>query len=293
MVRDFSGASAVVCGGRRVAVAEYGDPEGRPVFLLHGTPASRLGNDFADAPARERGIRVLCPDRGGIGRSDPVPGRTVAGYAGELVELADALGIDEFAVIGYSGGGPFAVACAAGCGPRLTSVGLMAAVAPVDDRPGARDGLAASDRHLLDAAVRSPFRAGLVLRFERVVTLLVPALAVRELSAELTPVDRAELARHTPREAMAGFVEALRPGPDGVLTDYRLWGSPWRVDWSAVTVPVHVFQGDADPFVPVHHAEDLVRRLPAGVGHLHLLPGVGHLSLQTRFGEILDALGRG
>ena len=279
--------SVVTVGGHRVAVAEYGDPQGRPVFFLHGTPACRLGNDFVDAPARERGVRVICPDRGGVGRSDPVPGRTLAGYAREIDDLADALGLDEFGVVGYSGGGPFAVACAAGCGPRLKSVALMASVAPVDDREGARDGLAASDLHLLDLSLHSPARARWLLRFERLATMLVPSLAVKQLAAEVTPVDRAELARHDPRAAMAGFVEALRPGPNGVITDYRLWGSPWAVDWSAIRVPVHVFQGDADAFVPVHHAEDLMRRLPDTMGHLHLLPDTGHFSIQGRFGEIL------
>jgi pimeloyl-ACP methyl ester carboxylesterase len=283
--------SVLTVGGHRVAVAEYGDPAGRPVFLLHGTPACRLGNDFVDVPARERGVRVICPDRGGIGGSEPVPGRTLAGYASELDALADGLGLGSFGVVGYSGGGPFAVACAAGCGPRLTSVGLMASVAPVDDRAGARDGLAASDLHLLDLAVRGSARARWLLRFERLATMLVPALAVNQLAAEVQPVDRAELARQDPRAAMAGFVEALRPGPDGVLTDYRLWGSPWGVDWSGIRVPVHVFQGDADAFVPIHHAEDLMRRLPDRVRHLHVLPGTGHFSIQGRVGEILDAVG--
>ena len=282
--------SILSVGGRRVAVAEYGDPQGRSVFLLHGTPACRLGNDFVDAPARERGVRVICPDRGGVGRSEPVPGRTLAGCAREIDDLADVLGIGEFGIVGYSGGGPFAVACAAGCGPRLTSVALMASVAPVDDRDGARDGLATSDLHLLDLSINGPGWARWLLRFERLATMLVPSLAVKQLAAELTPVDQAELARHAPRAAMVGFVEALRPGPNGVITDYRLWGSPWGVDWSGISVPVHVFQGDADAFVPVHHAEDLIRRLPDGVGHRHLLPGTGHFSIQGRVGEILDVV---
>jgi pimeloyl-ACP methyl ester carboxylesterase len=283
--------SILTVGGRRVALVEYGDPQGRPVFLLHGIPASRLGNEFVDGPARQRGVRVICPDRGGVGGSESVPGRTLAGYAREIDELADALEFGEFAVVGYSGGGPFAVACAAGCGPRLTSAALMAGVAPVDDRDDARAGLAASDLHLLDLSVHRPGRARWLLRFERLATMLVPSLVVKQLAAGLAPADRAELARHDPRAAMAGFVEALRPGPDGVITDYRLWGSPWGVDWSGIRVHVHVFQGDADAIVPVHHAEDLIRRLPDAVGHLQVLPGTGHFSIQGRFGEILDAVG--
>ena len=220
----------------------------------------------------------------------PIPGAPWPATRERSSKLADALGIGEFAVVGYSGGGPYAVAAAAGCGPRLTSVGLMAAAAPIDDRRGAREGLAASDLNLVDLALHHPLRARLQLRFERVGAMLFPAVAVKQLAAEVSLVDQDELARDGGTATMASFVEALRPGPHGVLTDFRLWGSPWGVDWSAVRVPVHVFQGDADRFVPVHHAEDLVRRLPDGIAMLHLLPGTGHLSIQTRFGEILDAV---
>ena len=126
-------------------------------------------------PARERGLRVICPDRGGIGGSAPLPGRTVRGYADEVLRLADALGLDEFAVLGYSCGGPYALSCAAGCGPRLT--------AP----------------------------------------------------------DRAELTRQDPKDVMAFFVEALRQGPAGLVTEYRLWGrgsSPARNRPTSADLPM-------------------------------------------------------
>jgi pimeloyl-ACP methyl ester carboxylesterase len=129
---DVSDAETTVLtiAGRRVALVEHGDPKGLPVFLLHGTPASRLGHGFADRRGRERGARLIVPDRAGIGRSDPWPDRTVAGYAGEVTALADAFGIDRFAVIGYSAGGPYAIAVAAGAGDRVRGVGLMAGAAP-------------------------------------------------------------------------------------------------------------------------------------------------------------------
>ena len=149
--------------GRRLGVASHGDPDGRPIFLNHGTPASRLGHEFTDAPARAKGIRVLCPDRPGIGRSDPVRGRTLAGWADDVVALADVLGIDRFAVLGYSCGGPFALAVAAGAPDRVTVAGLMAGVGPID-RPGARQGLSKSDLQLLDLAQRRPWAARALLR---------------------------------------------------------------------------------------------------------------------------------
>ncbi len=84
------------------------------------------------------------------------------------------------------------------------------------------------------------------------------------------------------------FVESMRQGPAGVIADIRLLASPWELDWSAITVPVSVFQGDADLQVPTHQAEDIVGRLPAGTARLHILADVGHVSLVTKIDDILD-----
>ena len=264
----------VPVAGGRVAVAAHGDPYGAVVFLLHGTPASRVGFKVADAPARVRGLRVLCPDRAGIGGSDPRPDRSVTGYADELLELADALGVGEFAVVGYSGGGPYALACAAGCGPRITAAALMAGIGPLD-RPGALDELAPSDRKLLHRARHHPWLAGLQLRLEAAATRWRPQEAVAQIAAELSAPDRDFLARQDPTDVMAFFVEALRQGPAGVMVDYRLVAGPWNLGWSAIRVPVQVFQGDADRSVPMSHAEDILFRLPRAVACCTAYPGSG------------------
>jgi pimeloyl-ACP methyl ester carboxylesterase len=116
--------------GRRVVIASHGDPRGWPLFLFHGIPVSRLGHEFTDAPAKERGVRVLYPDRPGIGLSDPRPGRTIYSYADDVAAMADALGLERFAVAGLSGGGPYALACGAKLPERVTAVGVMAGVGP-------------------------------------------------------------------------------------------------------------------------------------------------------------------
>lgn len=280
----------VTVDGRTVALAEHGDPGGAPVFLFHGTPDSRLGKEFTDAPARERGLRVLCPDRGGIGGSDPVPGRTIRGYAGEVLALADVLGIDRFATIGYSAGGPFALSCAAGCGPRVTGTALMAGAGPIDDRPGAREGLAKSDLDMLELLEKNPRREAMALRVQKWATQLVPGVAIGQMSAELAQPDKDFLARRPAKEEMSFFVESLRQGPRGVMDEYRLWAHAWHLDWDAVTAPVEIFQGEDDEMVPMHHAEDIASRLPAGTARIHRLPGVGHLSIQDHVAEVLDAL---
>ena len=282
--------TVLTVAGRQVALVEHGDPTGRPVFLFHGTPASRLGHGFADRPGRERGARVIVPDRAAIGRSEPLPDRTIAGYAGEVTALADALGIGRFAVVGYSAGGSYAIAVAAGAADRVRGVGLMAGAGPVDDRAGARDGMAASDLKLMDLSLRDPRGAARLLRIEGMVSRFAPRLALRSVAGEVSAADRAALTDGIGRATMRSFAEATRQGGGGVVADYRLYASPWGVDWSDVARPVEVFQGDADGFVPMHHAEDMVARLPTGLGRLHRLRGVGHISITARFGDVLDAV---
>jgi pimeloyl-ACP methyl ester carboxylesterase len=150
--------------------------------------------------------------------------------------------------------------------------------------------MAASDLKLMDLSVRAPRSAARMLRMEAWVARLAPGLALRSVAGEVSEADRAALADGTGRATMRSFVEAMRQGGGGVVADYRLYASPWRVTWSDVARPVEIFQGDADGFVRMHHAEDFVARLPPGLGRLHRLPGVGHISITDRFGEILDAV---
>ena len=272
--------------GRRVGVASHGDPDGRPLFLTHGTPASRLGFEFTDAPARARGIRVLCPDRPGIGRSDSRPLRTLAGWADDVIALADVLAVDQFAVLGYSGGGPYALAAAAGAPDRVTVVGLMAGAGPLD-RPGALQGMGKTDLRVLDLAQRRPWAARTLLRVLHLGARVSPSYALRSFKHEVSAVDQRVLDEQGPG-IMAFFVEAFRQGPQGVVDDYLLSARPWGFALEELRVPVHVWQGDDDSMVPMHHAEDMVSRLPNAT--LHRLPGVGHISIQAHIGEILDSL---
>ena len=275
--------------GRAVGLAAHGDPNGRPVFLLHGTPSSRLGFDVVAEPARARGVRVLCPDRPGIGRSDPAPtsGR-VGDYAAELAALADALEIDSFAVLGYSGGGPFALAAAALLPERVHGVGLVAGVGPLD-RPGARESLSKTDVVLLDLCERMPRIAGAVLRAMGAGTRAAPSMAVRIFKTDLRRADRHALDTDGQGLAlMASFVEALRQGPGGVIDDYRIPARQWDFALADVHLPVQLWQGEDDTVVPPARSEDLAEGLPNAV--LHRLPGEGHISILRRMGEILDSV---
>jgi pimeloyl-ACP methyl ester carboxylesterase len=276
-----------VRSGRTVGYYEYGDPAGAPLFALHGVPSCGAGFAWADDPARERGLRVIAPDRPGVGLSDPVPRRPVAEYASELVALADAFGFDRFAVLGYSGGGPFALALAHGAAERLTTVGVASGMGQVGVWADRRD-FETTDARFLDMAVERPWLARTILRTVSAMAKLSPKQAVASFAKELSPSDR-EVLREIgePRAAMALFTHAFLRGARGVVDDYATLSGPWGFDVEAITVPVPVWQGDADTMVPIAHAHALVERVPGAT--LTVYPGEGHLAPVTHIGEILDA----
>jgi pimeloyl-ACP methyl ester carboxylesterase len=125
--------------GRLLGCAEYGDPEGKPVFFFQGTPSSRLMHPDATLTSALAG-RLIMLDRPGFGLSDFQPNRHLLDWPDDVVEVADLLGLDRFAVVGISGGGPYAAACAYKIRERLTSVAMVSSMGPVDV-PGATEGM--------------------------------------------------------------------------------------------------------------------------------------------------------
>src|SRR6266700_7206817 len=116
--------------GRQLSTQVYGDPEGRPVFLLHGTPGSRLGPHPRSAVLHRLGVQLISFDRPGYGESDRLAGRQVADAAADVLDIADSYGLEKFAVVGRSGGGPHALACAALLPERTARAAVLVGIAP-------------------------------------------------------------------------------------------------------------------------------------------------------------------
>ena len=133
-----------LCDGRAVAYAEWGDPQGAPVIYFQGTPSCRL-NHPDEAIARMLGARLITIDRPGFGRSDAAPGRKLLDWPDDVAQIADALGLERFALIGISGGGPYVAACAYKIPKRLTNVAIVGGAGPIDS-PGATEGMARERR---------------------------------------------------------------------------------------------------------------------------------------------------
>ena len=210
----------------------------------------------------------------------------VADYAAELAALADALEIDRFTVVGYSGGGPYALAVAASLGPRVQSAAIVAGAAEIGAGATFAD-LARSDRQMTWLALHASVIARAVLRAADFGSRVAPRIALWSAGSELTASDRAVMRNlGSPREALALFTQALAHSSAGVVDDYALLARPWHVDLGRITAPVHCWHGTADTLVPLAHTEQLVERL-SNV-RLTTWPDEGHLAFIAHVDDVLD-----
>lgn len=270
--------------GRELGYCEYGDPQGRVVVSCHGGLGSRLDGQWADQVARELGVRVVAADRPGIGSSQGRPGRTLLDWPEDVAELVDALGIDRFAVMGWSAGGAYAAACSYRMPERISAVGLIASVIPAD-WPGMPEQINTMDRVLMQLSRRRPALARAMLRAMGVCARSSPTafgrLSARRLSSR---AHRDEQAAHM---LAATAAEGLR-NPSGVVDDYRVMRSSWGFDPVSIERPVTIWQGGEDQLVPPQWAQRLVERIRTA--DVNLCPNEGHLLSRDRYREILAAL---
>lgn len=274
--------------GRVVAYREYGDPVGAPCLYLPGTPVSALAGAAYDDAARRRGVRWLCLDKPGYGRSSPHRSGTLRSFAHDVGAVADSLGLTTFAVAGESGGGPYALAAAYELPGRVSRVLLMAAMGPGHEA-WARDGMKPFNRLLLTLAQRAPW------------AIRLPLTRLRRISLDPRRSDRyaAREARHLPPEDLAvqrqwGFVDqasvadAFAQGVEGAVRESQLLAGVWGFELGDVVTPVESWHGTADVNVPVALARAVVQRLPDGT--LHLLDGVGHAAGHVAEDDIMRAV---
>jgi pimeloyl-ACP methyl ester carboxylesterase len=242
--------------GRRLAWREYGDPDGAPCVYITGTPASGLAGAAFDDDARAAGVRLVSIDKPGYGASDIDPHRSLLSAADEVRQLADHLGLDRFAVLGQSGGGPFALACAYAMPDRLTTTVVACGLAPWG-RGLELGPMVPGLRFMMRAARTAPF-------------LIVPLLAAmrRKLArpdAATTQVDEG-LANAVPAERDSPAVrastlallpavrDALRNGSRGAIQELRLVTHDWGFSRSGIRGHVDIIHGELDSNVPVSSA---------------------------------------
>jgi pimeloyl-ACP methyl ester carboxylesterase len=272
--------------GRTLTVRDSGAADGRAVFALHGTPGAGVQWRGLVEDAESRGIRLIGYDRPGYGGSDSAPGRRVVDAARDIAAIADALGIERFAVEGGSGGGPHALACTQ-LTDRVVAVASLAGVAPWEAE--GLDWLDGMGEDNLDEFGATLEGEGVLRRYlleERDHMLASSPEAIAEtMDSLLCAPDRecltgeiAEFFHEQVRIALAGGVE-------GWLEDDFAFLEPWGFELDSIEIPVQVWHGTQDQFVPVAHGHWLAERIPGAESHIY--DEDGHLTLQmNRIGAI-------
>ena len=263
--------------GRVMGYCEYGDPMGMPVLFCHGYPASRLQATLTQSIAKQTGLRIVSADRPGFGLSDPLPGRNLLDWPRDVTVLLDALGLERVAVLGVSGGGPYAMACGYALAARVSTVSVICGLAPLSAQ-----GVLAHTNWLAWPSYFLARRAPLVLRTLHTLIILSilrphPERLLRwTMSGSVA--DRKILERKDILvQITASMQESIRQGVTGVTSEFQLFARDWGFNLSGIQVPVHLWQGDRDTTVPLYHARYLAEVLPNAT--LTIVPGEGHFSL--------------
>lgn len=288
---DFrSNQTIILPDGRLVGYAEYGDPMGVPVFGFHGMPGSRHMFGISDAIGRKLGLRLIGPERPGFGLSSPHPQRTLASYADDIAFVADALGIERFAVAGVSGGGPYATACAALMPERVTALGLVSPVAPVMEASSGRPypiGLGHTIAFRTGPCMM-PLLTG-IFAIGRGLFLFAPSVMYGIMMTRCSQSDRKILSRpEVRREVFKAITEGMRPGVQGALQDMRLYSRPWSIPLDHIKAPTFLWQGMSDRSVPISAALRLGELIPSC--HVTRIENAGHFWVYDNIDTVLATL---
>jgi pimeloyl-ACP methyl ester carboxylesterase len=277
--------------GRTLCVERAGDHDGPAIVVHSGTPNSRLLFAPWAADAAERGAQILAYDRPGYGGSDRHPGHTVADGAADTLAVADALGLERFVAWGLSGGGPYALACAALLPDRVAAVALIGSIAPYG-APGLDyfEGMGEDNVDDIDLLLRDPDAASRKAAQDREEMLAVTVEDLgRGMESLVSPVDAAVLSGPFGAHFHAEVQDGLAPGPDGWMDDGVAHVGYWGFEPAAIRVPVKVWHGAQDRFVPRGHGEWFARTIPGA--EASLTETDGHLTVvDQRIGEVHEWL---
>jgi len=293
-----AGKTIQLSDGRTLAYLEVGDPEGRPVFYFHGGPGSRLEGLFFDELNQQLGIRMIALDRPGYGLSDFQEDRTYLDWPDDVSELADQLGIERFAVLGWSSGGPYAAAVAHEIPQRLTVAAIVAGEGPYasDDYPQsvlAGDTFSGSrmNKLFMWSANHGPWLMRTLFRIQRILILSDPVGLIESSGGmDMSAKDKQFFTRDFLLEFSAEQVEAFRQGVEGMTRDYTIERLDWPFELEEIHAPtVLVFYGEEDTAVDPRIGEYVCARIPS-CDEPTIYPGEGHTVVYYRYEEIIQAM---
>jgi len=276
--------------GATVGGMECGARSGYPVLAFHGVPGSHVeAVAFADVPAAEVGVRLLAIDRPGMGMSTMSPRARIVDFADTVAAVADWFGLERFAVLGASAGGPYALACAYRLPDRVSKAVVVSSPAPFDNRAASKGSGGTKPAGGLMVLRRFPFLARPAAA--RMAAVVRKPRGLEAMIARMSPADRDRLAGDEGlRAGLADNIHtAFASGSRGVAVDFQvLFARPWGFDLADITVPVDIWHGDADGNVPVEDGRRLADTVPGST--YEEVSGAGHLLFVDHAAAILRSL---
>jgi pimeloyl-ACP methyl ester carboxylesterase len=274
--------------GRVLGVLESGAADGKPIFFFPGFGVSATAVHPDSTLAESAGVRIISVDRPGIGKSSPSSRRTLLDWPSDIAALADRLGIQRFGVLGWSGGGPHALACAFRLAGRVSVTGLFSCAPPFADAQAVTS-MPAKVECLAFVAKFAPTL--LRIRFYghcRQIRKDADALLLKS-ARDLSDADR-EIIFDARYHAFlkTSMIQACNQGPRGLIDDVLVIARPWGFGLDQLRFPVYLWHGEADKTIPV----EVGRYLADAIDNCRasFIPGGGHFSYLTHWNEMFQTL---
>lgn len=269
----------ILSDGRTLGYAEYGNPEGFPIFYFHGGQESRLSSRFMDSTAKELNVRLIAPDRPGIGLSTFQKNRQFLDWGSDVEQLADHLKIGQYSVFGLSGGAPHVLACLMRDSSRIKNASIISGATPYNYK-GTLKGMWFPVKliHWFANMKRDKqLRKFLQNDYESLVNH--PDKRMKQFQKYLPKPDK-KLMNESPEyglEFIEGSLESYTQGIDGVVQEWKLYVSDWQMDFQKLNYPVSLWYGTEDKMAPKHRGTYYENQLPNAT--LKLIENEAHFSL--------------
>jgi pimeloyl-ACP methyl ester carboxylesterase len=263
--------------GRTLSYIEFGDPTGHPIFYAHSGPGSRLEGKLFHEEALCRNYRFIATDRPGMGESTYLPNRKLLDYPKDITELADALGIDKFGVMGWSGGGAHTTVCGYAIPKRLLFNISFAGYTNFAQMPGAEEYLESKmDQVSVGLSKKHPRLFKIFFDILSVSEKLFPESTYKAVMKTLCESDQKIAAEQDFKDVfIESQVEAFRQGSQGVTSDAAVHYVDWGFKLEEILFNLHVFHGTEDHLVPLEFGQHVSKIVPNC--ELHIMKGEGHL----------------
>ncbi|MBS4192141.1 alpha/beta hydrolase [Bacillus sp. FJAT-49705] len=279
--------------GRKLGFIEYGKNDGIPVMIFHGTPGSKIWFRKDDEIAKELGLRLISTDRPGFGTSDPNKNRTLLDWPNDVKELANGLGIERFSVLGVSGGGAYAAACAYQIPERIDHVSMISSVAPFKNGKPPKS-MIKENRIAFSLGKYAPWLVKLSYQSQKKMIEQKPERfieAMKKGNKHLNEWDRKYIQTDDQiKDMMAHLLGAFRIRVDGIVEEIKLITKPWGFEFEKIQMPVHIWHGKEDGMAPFEEIEKVSKEIPISI--THFVSKAGHFLIddETIWRSVLEQI---